>query len=188
MRPGSSSAPALRRTLGIGGVDKAGLLARLRAAGVRLNPLAEQLFAEAGFCTAPLPSRVEIAELTPAELGLAEGGRWAELLAQAAAQGLGECPLELAPHLRLALLDQPEGSMGQVATQHRAPPGSITVVSAALSADEELPKGFYLRCIDGVQWLRGYRSWPGHHWSADDRLVFLCTAHTAEPGDAARRR
>jgi hypothetical protein len=45
-------------------------------------------------------------------------------------------------------------------------------VSAALVEDDEFPKGFYLRRIDGVLWLRGYRSGPAHVWSPDDRLVF----------------
>jgi len=46
------------------------------------------------------------------------------------------------------------------------------VASAPLAQDDETPKGFYLRRIEGVLWLRGYRSWPGHIWSPQDMFVF----------------
>ena len=39
-----------------------------------------------------------------------------------------------------------------------------------------MPKGFYLRHIDGAPWLRGYRSGPEHVWSAQDRLLFRSAA------------
>ena len=41
-----------------------------------------------------------------------------------------------------------------------------------LDDTDETPKGFYLRRIDGVPWLRGYWSWPGHLWSPEDRRLF----------------
>jgi hypothetical protein len=30
-----------------------------------------------------------------------------------------------------------------------------------------------LRRIEGDLWLRGYQSWPGHHWSPQDVFVFV---------------
>ena len=92
--------------------------------------------------------------------------------------GLSLCPLELAPHLRLQYLDQPEGYSGHPPSQHRAPPGSITVASAQLSEDDDLPKGFYLRRIEGVLWLRGYRCGAEHIWSPEDHFVF-CRPYAA---------
>jgi hypothetical protein len=47
-----------------------------------------------------------------------------------------------------------------------APRGSL--LRAQLGAS----KGFYLRRINGVLWLRGYRSGPEHIYSPEDRLVF----------------
>ena len=44
--------------------------------------------------------------------------------------------------------------------------------SDALSRDDEYPKGFYLRVVDGRAWLRGYRCDDGHSWSPDDRFIF----------------
>ena len=86
--------------------------------------------------------------------------------------GLGLCPLELAPRLRLLLLDQAEGAAGQPLTRNCAPHGAITVASAPLDDDEDVPRGFYLRRIEGTLWLRGYRSWDGHLWSPGDILAF----------------
>jgi hypothetical protein len=113
-----------------------------------------------------------VVETSVSALGFPDGATFAPIVERAAAQGLSLCPLELGPHLRLQRVDQEEGFVGQPASRHRAPPGSLTLASAPLADDEETPKGFYLRRIEGVLWLRGYRSWPGHHWSPEDMLVF----------------
>ena len=80
--------------------------------------------------------------------------------------------MELGPYLRLQYLDQPEGFFGQPLTRHRAPPGSVTIASESPVEDDDFPKGFYLHCIKGVLWLRGYRSDAQHVWDPDDHLVF----------------
>ncbi|MCG2592897.1 hypothetical protein LZ009_08900 [Ramlibacter sp. XY19] len=166
----------MNRTLRIGETSKPQLLADLRAAGVQLNAAAEELFADERFTTAPTRSLVEVATLSVASLTEGKGATFATLLELAAARDLFPCPLELAAHFRLQYLDQPEGAMGHAPSQHRAPPGSITVASAPLDDADETPKGFYLRRIEGVPWLRGYRSWPGHVWSPDDVLAFARTS------------
>lgn len=163
----------MRRAITLGGLDKSELLRRLAAAPVLLNELAHTLFADPRFLTSPTPVSVHTVELSAVELGLPAGGTFARVVQSAAALGLELCPLELGPHLRLQLLDQPEGSRGQTATPHTAPPGAITVASHPISEDENTPCGFYLRRIEGALWLRAYRSWPGHVWSGTDRFVFV---------------
>jgi hypothetical protein len=160
------------RTIQVGGLTKQELLTRLVAAEIQLNESARALFAHDRFTTSPVVSTIEIVELSVAELGFAAGATIAPIYDNAAARGLALCPLELAPHLRLQYTDQPEGAVGQPATQHRAPPGSLTVASRELTSDDDTPKGFYLRRIAGVLWLRGYCSGPEHVWSAEDRFVF----------------
>jgi hypothetical protein len=156
----------------IGGTTKAELLSQLTEAQVQLNQLAQDLFADPRFETATTVSLIEAVEISVAELGLPSGGTFSQVIDQAASIGLSLCPLELGPHLRLQYTSQPEGFLGHPPSQHRAPPGSITVASALLDDDDDTPKGFYLRRIEGVLWLRGYRSWPGHLWSPDDVLAF----------------
>lgn len=157
----------------VGGVTAAELLVRLEEAGIRLNEYAQGLFHDSRFTTSASVSLVEVVCTTVGELGLAGGGAYAQVLELAQRQGLSVCPLELAPHLRLQWLHQPEAPIAGEPVKHRAPPGSMTVASAAPPDEQEIPWGFYLRRIEGELWLRGYCCWSGHVWSCEDRLVFM---------------
>lgn len=66
------------------------------------------------------------------------------------------CPPATGPYLRLAVTSQSQAP-DSVLSAGRAPSGALHVLSAPLSEDHEYPKGFYLRVVDGVSWLRGYR-------------------------------
>lgn len=169
------------REVPIGGVSKAALLRRLHAAGVQLNEAAQTLFDDARFAPTSTATSVSVRSESVAGLGFREGATFAEIRARSADLGLSLCPLELGPHLRLEDLAQAEGSMGRSEMRHCAPPGALTVLSPPLDDDDETPKGFYLRRIDGTLWLRGYRSWPGHVWSPSDELVFLGGPETTAP-------
>jgi len=156
----------------VGGLTKTALLARLREQGVRLNALAEDLFAHPAFRPEPEAREVDVAFVTVAELGFADGATYPQLVARAVESGLVECPLELGPYLRLQCLDQPEVVDAPPRTRPGSPPGSLTVASAPLDDSVETPKGFYLRRVDGEPWLRGYRADSEHVWSPQDALVF----------------
>ncbi len=161
----------------VGGIGPAALRQQLIDAGVRFNAYAEQLFADPRFVTDPAPSTVEVLVTTVAGLGFPDGARFDAWSAAASARGLALCPLALAPHWRGQWTTQPEGADGQPATRHQAPPGSVTVACApAAGATDPLDAldGFYLRVINGVPWLRGYRSDGSHHWAPADQLAFLC--------------
>ena len=160
------------RAVRVGGKSKPELLAELQRNGIQLNDYGRDLFAHSGFTTASATSDVATVELAVRSLGYARGATIAQLHERAAELGLGLCPLELGPQLRLQFLDQPEGHRGHPPSSHKAPPGSITVASRPLTDDHETPKGFYLRRIDGVLWLRGYRCALDDLWSPEDRLVF----------------
>jgi len=156
----------------VGGMGKRELLRALRDHNVLLNHAAEALFEDDRFTPLKHSQFIEIASLSVAALGFGEGATYEQLTARALESGLVECPLELGPHLRMQFLNQPEGSIGFPETQHRAPPGSMTVMSSPLDDCDKTPKGFYLRRTNGALWLRGYWSWPGHIWSPEDVLVF----------------
>jgi hypothetical protein len=167
------------QTVSFGGETKGRLLERLAAAQVQINPAGLRLFSDERFCTSLQPQVVTVQLVSVGGLGLARGGVMAQIVGAAEAQGLSVCPLEVAPHFRLQLLDQDEGALGSPQTQNTAPPGSITVVSAPLSTDDEVPKGFYLRRIEGKLWLRGYTSWAGHVWQPEDLLAFSSAQRAA---------
>lgn len=167
------------RTTRVGGLSKQELIKRLRRSGVELNEAARALFAHDAFTTQPRTSSLTTVELSVADLGCVAGATIAQIHEQAARLGLALCPREVGPHLRLQYLDQPEGALEHRPARHRAPPGSLTVASPAVAADDETPKGFYLRRIEGVLWLRGYRSRPEHLWNPEDRLVFCLPRNAA---------
>ena len=160
------------RNVRIGGVDKSALLNEMERHRIKLNEAGKALFAYSGFTTTESISIVPTVEIAVANLGFDRGAVFADILEKAFSLGLAACPLELGPHLRLQLLDQQEHQNDGSPTQHRAPPGSITVFSPLIAEEEKTPQGFYLRRIDGVLWLRGYWSGPEHIWSPEDHLIF----------------
>ncbi len=162
----------------IGGLGRGELLEALHSHGVMLNPIGVELFQHPGFTTKATSKTVEIACVSVAALGFSGGGIYQDIVQAAMRRRLVECPLELGPHLRIAYLHQAEGSIGCAPTQNKAPSGSITVASPPLDNDDTTPKGFYLRRIEGVLWLRGFTSWSGHVWSAED--VFVFARHSGE--------
>lgn len=142
--------------LQIGGQPREALLRALAEAGVALNEHAETLLAHPEF-DAPEARDVVVAMQRVEELGLPEGGTLAEVIGAARDLGLEPCPLIAGPYLRLTKMGQPEAP-DPVLSAGRAPTGAILVVSEPISQDVEVPKGFYLRVVDGQRWLRGYRS------------------------------
>lgn len=178
-----SACAAIRRDIRIGGRGKAQLLDDLARHAVQLNDAARQLFASDRFVTAPSAASLATVELAVGDLGFPDGATMTALLGRAACLGLRPCPLEAAPHFRLQYLAQPDASATTAMRRHRAPPGAITVVSETLADDDAFPRGFYVRRIDGVAWLRGYWSGPDHVWEPGDRLLF---ASCRDLGDANR--
>ncbi|WP_202863013.1 hypothetical protein [Ornithinimicrobium murale] len=161
-------------TITIGGGTRSDLLGALSRAGVQLNVHAETLLADPAF-DAPLEQTLTVVERTVAELDLPQGAVQSRVFAAALAQGLQLCPLITGPWLRLALLDQATAP-DSVLSAGRAPSGAIHIASASVNEDVEHPKGFYLRVVDGVPWLRGYRCDDTYIWPAEQRLAFVLAA------------
>jgi hypothetical protein len=156
--------------LSVGGAGRTELRAALRSHGVLLNAHAETLLDHEAFDVRE-PVELTIVERSVGELGLGDGGTLPEVYAAAQQQGLSLCPPDTGPYLRLALRSQPNAP-DSVLSAGRSPAGSIKVAAAPLSDDVEFPKGFYLRVVDGVQWLRGYRCDDEYRYTAGDRFAF----------------
>ncbi|MEJ8302300.1 helicase [Saccharibacillus sacchari] len=170
-----SGSPGIRRTVEIGGVSKKELLQQLSTRNVSLNAYAEQLFADERFTTSEVERTLLTVERSVEELGFPEGATLPQVFEQASKLGFAPCPLELAVHLRLRYTDQEDGGSASVPGSNQAPARSITIASEPLSEDDEVPKGFYLRKIEGTLWLRGYRCDAEHVWQGEDRFVFALT-------------
>ena len=164
--------PTISRTVTVGGLTKSELIQELRRTAISMNESAARLFASEHFTTSATRYAVMTVELTVRDLGFLQGATIIEIFGRAEALGLGLCPLELGPHLRLQYHDQPEGDWGQPIRHHQAPSGAITIASQKLTDDDDFPKGFYLRRIKGELWLRGYRCGNEHVWEPDDHFIF----------------
>lgn len=164
--------PVNGRPVEVGGLTKSQLVRRLRELSIRLNRSAVKLFGDDRFITSDTKYALETVELTVGALGYAQGATSDDIFRRARQLGLELCPLELGPYLRMAYLDQPEGSFGTPPRRHQAPAGSVTIASEPLDEDRDTPKGFYLRRIDGILWLRGYVADATHIWNPGDHLVF----------------
>lgn len=140
----------------------------LQGAGVQLNAYAETYLDDPEFPYGPWPLEVELVMGTVADLGFPEGADLAQLQQAALAQGLEPCPVLAALALRLAWADQPEG---RIAREHRAPEGSVTVISHQFRDSKDL-HGFYLIQAEGVPWLRGYVAPADHIWAPHDTLIW----------------
>ncbi|WP_046225877.1 hypothetical protein [Paenibacillus dauci] len=170
----------IKRIVEIGGLTKTQLLHKLQQHSIMMNELGKTLITDNKFTTSDIKYSLPTVELTVGQLGFPEGATIDQIFDRADQSGLALCPLELGPHLRLAYLEQPESYGDQPVQQHRAPAGSVTIASEILTEDEEFPKGFYLRKINGVLWLRGYIADHLHVWSPDDHFIFVqTTSHTA---------
>lgn len=148
-------------TLTVGGVSKEELRARLAAASVSLNEYAESLFASPEFGVSEQPRHLGLVAVSLHDLGLTAGGSLPVIFERAASLGYGLCPLEAAPHLRLAPVRQTAGSYLTVASARPRP------------TDPDFPAGFYLRRLEDGLWLRGYRTDGDWIWPPDfSRFVF----------------
>jgi len=154
----------------VGGLSRGDLIDRLDAHGIHRNPFAETLLADSVLDNTPHET-VAIVEISVADLGFPDGATLPHVFAGAARRGLELCPPVTAPYLRLATLDQATAPDSVLSTG-RAPTGSLQVASPVLRADHDYPKGFYLRVIDGVPWLRGYRCDDEYVLSPGDRFAF----------------
>ena len=162
---------AITRTLEISGLTKFQLIQKLENHSIRLNEYAEKLLSDDKFIPSKNKYSVTTVTLTVKDLGFPEGATMPQIVKRASDVGLGLCPLEVGPYLRLEYLDQPEGNTENHISQ-QAPTGSLTIASEIISEDDNFPKGFYIRKIDGELWLRGYVADDLHVWNSEDHFIF----------------
>lgn len=163
--------PALQ--LLVGGLSRDELRQRLEASAIQLNAHAETLLEHSCF-DERAPEVVTVTQRRVDDLSLPEGGTLPAVIAAALRQDLQLCPPETGPYLRLAMTSQPKAP-DSVLSAGRVPTGALHVVSAPLSAYHEFPKGFYLRAVDGVSWLRGFRCDDEYVWPPESVIALRVT-------------
>ncbi|WP_339171460.1 helicase [Solibacillus sp. FSL R5-0691] len=164
--------PVITKSIVVGGLSKADLIQKLQQSSISLNQYGERLLYDDRFTITETAYSVEIVELSVRDLGFPNGATLPEIFRQANELGLQLCPPELGPYLRLEYVDQDEGNSGDLSQKNEAPSGSVTIASELISNEESFPKGFYVRKVDGILWLRGYVADNLHVWNPDNRFVF----------------
>src|SRR5690606_36417075 len=106
------------------------------------------------------------------QLGLDAGATLPQIFERAVSVGLKLCPAYAGPYLRLDFLDQ-AASDDSVLSAGKKPAGSLTIASASMGG-EDFPRGFYLRVVDEVAWLRGYRCDDTNGLGLAATFVFRC--------------
>ncbi|WP_141365098.1 hypothetical protein [Glutamicibacter uratoxydans] len=154
----------------IGGLTVDELKLRLSSAGVQLNDYAQLLMRHPLFERASDPKKITVRSYSVEELGVRTAATLPRIYEQAQGMGLELCPAVTGPYLRLAFMGQ-ESSSNSILSAGRKPADSLTIASPSLG-DDSYPKGFYLRAVDSVPWLRGYRCDDAYEFSAEDRFIF----------------
>lgn len=155
----------------VGGLSRYDLIAALNSQQIQLNAHALILLDDAVFDDTNKQHVISMVERSVSDLGLPDGGTLKQVFDAAQEHGLKLCPPTAGPYLRIAMTKQ-ESSTDFVMSRGHAPDGSYTVAAPTLSDDDEYPKGFYLRAVNGQLWLRGYRCDGLHRWSPDDQFIF----------------
>lgn len=137
--------------------------------GVGLNDHAELLMARPEMLL-PSPVELDLLAVTVAQLGFPQGATLPQVHAAARERGLAPCPLATGPALRL--VHREAESLDAAMRRQRPPQGALHVASAVLDRDVEVPRGFYLRTVEGRLWLRGYRCDDEYVLGAETTHVF----------------
>ena len=146
------------------------LLQKLVNEHIHLNEYAHQLFKTDSFNNQPKKGdTIKIVEVALEDIGLRTGGTFAEIEVAMDKLNLTHCPLEFAPYIRLTYTDQKSSMIKSI---NRHPPGAIKIFSKPVLENEDFPRGFYIRNIDGLLWLRGYKCSLDYQWDSKDRMIF----------------
>jgi len=98
--------------------------------------------------------------LSVRELGFPRGAQLQDIYRAADSQGLGLCPAEVGPQLRLQYPDQPNGELLEIAMEPiRDSVGGLNL--------------FSVRRFDEGRWLSSIGGRPDRFWDADRRFVFV---------------
>lgn len=149
-------------------LSKQKLLAKLAALNIGINKYAEQIFDHPNYNYENGASQISIAKTTLHELGLQNGGNFQQISTAMQANNFDYCPIEFAPYIRMHFMEQDAATK---ATQNIHPPDSYLIFSAPLQADENFPKGFYIRNIEGKLWLRAYTCSDDYCWDAESEII-----------------
>ncbi|MDQ1097603.1 MULTISPECIES: hypothetical protein [Chryseobacterium] len=149
-------------------LSREALFHALKSAGIPTNAYADLIFNHPAYNYTDAEKEISIAELTLHDLGLKDGGNFKQIEEAVQLSGYSYCPLEAAPYIRMHYRSQ---KIAQPKTESGHPPDSILIFSKPMLHSDDFPKGFYLRNIEGILWLRAYIASDDYFWEPDTQLI-----------------
>lgn len=131
----------------------------LRDGEFRLSDWASDILGKPAFKAADEETEVDLVKVTVAELGFKKGARRNQIYERAKELGLGLCPPEVGPQLRLQYQDQPNGEW-------------ILVAMEPIIDSDGRPCVFGVGRDDSGLWLSSSWSYPDDFWHPDSQWVF----------------
>lgn len=151
----------LWKTIQIGGVSKSELQKRLKKEGFYVSDYAKDIMGKDAFGTLSEKEEVSLVRASVAELGFKNFATYDEIVSRATELGLGLCPAEVGPHLRLQETDQAYGDFYWVATK-------------PIVGSDGYARVFYMdRGSFGPRWLGASYVSSDYRWNLVYRFVFL---------------
>ena len=133
----------------------------IKKIGNRIGEYANDILGNPEFITTSTKEiKVDLVNVSVAELGFPNGATRKKIYAKAKELGLKLCPAEVGPQLRLQYRDQPMNEWLYIGME------PITDSVGYLRA-------WYIECSGDGLWLKADYADPGSFWSAVDRWVFV---------------
>tara|TARA_Y100000310_G_scaffold31967_1_gene30312 strand:+ start:22595 stop:23299 length:705 start_codon:yes stop_codon:yes gene_type:complete len=127
--------------------------------GFKASDWANDILGKPKFKASESKEKVNLAQVSVAELGFSEGGTTEQIFRRAKELGLELCPSEVGPQLRLQYKDQPEGEW-------------IRIAMNPITDSDGDPSVFNVGCVRVELWLNAFYASPGFVWLPGSVLVF----------------
>jgi hypothetical protein len=141
-------------------LNPSALIRELEAKGLKISDYARDIMGKKEFAIASSETTVDLVIRSVKELGFTRATPLREIYAKAQEIGLGLCPAEVGPQLRLQYTDQPIGEILWIAME------SISVSDGSAFV-------FRVRRDGGGQWLNASWNDLDDSWNPGDRFVFV---------------
>ncbi len=134
--------------------------AAIKQAGMKIGDWANDILGKPAFTVATEEITLDLVRPSVADLGFPKGATRKDIYNRAQDLGLGLCPAEVGPQLRLQYPDQPAGEWLFIGMEPIAvSDGGLSVFRVERDGDD--------------RWLHGSYGHPGDVWSPGGRWVFV---------------
>lgn len=128
--------------------------------GMKIVGFANDIIEKPTFSVSTNETEVELVNVSVAELGFTDGATCEDFYARAKELGLGLCPPEVGPQLRLQYLDQPEYKW-------------IAIAMDPITDSDGILRVFDMRLYEGVPLLNAVFGFPCNILGPRSRYIFL---------------